>query len=121
MKRQMAKDMEATGGKPIMICREYMTEPFLYYYRGSARVIGVQKQDLSRLSFLAGSKELILIVSHVNSEEILPAVKSAFQIKKVYHYRGAEIYFLEKKSKFYISESSWSPIPWRVFLCPIYW
>jgi len=33
--RQIAKDMETiVGNKPIGIYKEYMAEPFLYYYHG---------------------------------------------------------------------------------------
>jgi hypothetical protein len=99
--RQIAMDMETTGGnKPIGIYKEYMAEPFLYYYHGSARVIKIRDNDLSQLGRSTDSEEFILILSHVSPTYVLPTIKRYFQIRKVYPYRGAEVYFLKKIHRF---------------------
>lgn len=98
--RQIAKDMETMGGnKPIGIYKEYMAEPFLYYYRGSARVIRIRDEDLSQLGLTVDSKEFILILSHVCPTYVLPTIKRNFLIRKVHQYRGAEVYFLKKDGR----------------------
>jgi uncharacterized membrane protein len=98
--RQIAKDMEIIGGdKLIGIYKEYMAEPFLYYYHGSDRVIRIQDKDLSQLGLSVDSEEFILILSHVNHAYVLPTIQRNFLIRKVYQYRGAEVYFLKKNGK----------------------
>jgi hypothetical protein len=98
--RQIAKDMETMGGsKPIGIYKEYMAEPFLYYYHGSARVIRIRDEDLSQLGLSVDSEEFILILSHVNPKYILPTINRYFLTRKVHQYRGAQVYFLKKNGR----------------------
>jgi hypothetical protein len=98
--RQIAKDMETMGGnKPIGIYKEYMAEPFLYYYRGSARVIRIRDEDLSQLGLSVDPEEFILILSHASPTYVLPTMKRYSQIKGAHQYRGAEVYFLKKNGR----------------------
>ena len=98
--RQIARDMETMGGsKPIGIYKEYMAEPFLYYYHGSARVIRIRDEDLSQLGLSVDSEEFILILSHVNPKYILPTINRYFLTRKVHQYRGAQVYFLKKNGR----------------------
>ncbi len=99
--RQIAKDIETMGGnKPIVIYKEYMAEPFLYYYRGLARVIRIRDEDLSQMGLSVDSEEFILILSHVSPTYVLPTIKHHFQIRKAHQYRGAQVYFLKKNGRF---------------------
>jgi uncharacterized membrane protein len=98
--RQIAMDMETiSGNKPIGIYKEYMAEPFLYYYHGSARVIRIRDKDLSKLGLSVDSDEFILILSHVNPTYVLPTIQRNFLIRKVHQYLGAEVYFLKKNGR----------------------
>jgi len=95
--REIAIDMEKNDKeKPIVIVKNYLKIPFNYYYRGAAQVIGVTPANLSHIGSLVASKEFILIISHVQTTEILKVLKKDFYIKKDLFYRGARVFIVHK-------------------------